>query len=392
MTMNIRINYRTILVCILSTVSIRMSAIIDFVSVDPLWEAAVMTGTKKVMDQYNTQNTKLLEMAALQNTMALHFNAVKEWRRKENAYLKVACYAEAVQAGSKLTAEAVRTIRDLMDLKKVMQRNPEGIAATVSMNNLYIETIVEFIKTFRMLQNVLIGEDPNEEDKVPLPAVEPNITPGCVIATVTIANNSSKEIVFDGKICFILYGTLADGSYTGYFRQKGICTGNDYAIPAGGSKAYTVVFEDNGQGPNEVLGMPFAESGQTGSFDSNNCIYIGGSGYTCKNQSSSSTFQRGGSYSMVVESDSREWTNGGADGNGGMLTGKERVEMIWSLCDRLEELNAKVRKLILSVAYYRVKDIWAFYTRGMFERHKGDIASNCLERWNRVQDAIQIMN
>ena len=389
--MNIRINYRIILVCILSIVSIRMSAIIDFVSVDPLWEAAVMTGTKKVMDQYNTQNTKLLEMAALQNTMALHFNAVKEWRRKENAYLKVACYAEAVQAGSRLTAEAVRTVRDLMDLKKVMQRNPEGIAATVSMNNLYIETIVEFIKTFRMLQNVLIGEESDDESNVPMPVAEPVISPGCVIVSITINNSTKKDIAFDGKICFIFYGTLADGSYTGYFRQKGICSGGDYTIPAGGSKTYTVVFEDDGQDPEKVLGMPFAESNQTGSFDSNNCIYIGGSGYTCKNQSSGSTFQRGGSYSMTVEGDSHEWTSGGGEGNS-MLTGKERVEMIWSLCDRLEEMNAKVRKLILSVAYYRVKDIWAFYTRGMFDRDKGEIAVNCLERWNRVQDAVKILN
>ena len=35
------------------------------------------------------------------------------------------------------TGQAVRTDRDLMDMKKVMSRNPEGIAATFSMNNLY---------------------------------------------------------------------------------------------------------------------------------------------------------------------------------------------------------------------------------------------------------------
>lgn len=151
--------------------------------------------------------------------------------------MKVAAYAEAVQAGSRLTAEAVRTVRDLMDLKKVMGRNPEGIAATLAMNNLYTETITEFIKTFHMLK----------------------------------------------------FSVSTEGEFN-------------------------------------------------------------------------------------------------------MLTGRERVEMIWALCDRMEELNAKVRKLILSVAYYRVKDIWAFYTRGMFDRHKGDIAENCLERWNRIQDAIRIMN
>ena len=38
-----RIDYRILMVGILSAVSVRMSAVIDFVSVDPLWEAAVMT-------------------------------------------------------------------------------------------------------------------------------------------------------------------------------------------------------------------------------------------------------------------------------------------------------------------------------------------------------------
>ena len=226
------IKYRILLVSILSAVSVRMSAVIDFVSVDPLWEAAVLTGSKKVMEQYDTQNKKLLEMATLQNTMALHF------KRKYNNYLKDASsFAEAYRAGTVLTAEAVRTLRDLIDLKKVMMRNPEGIAATLAMNNLYMETITEFIKTFHMLK----------------------------------------------------FSVSTEGEFN-------------------------------------------------------------------------------------------------------MLTGRERVEMIWALCDRMEELNAKVRKLILSVAYYRVNALCAFYTRGLFDRHQGDIAENCLERWNRIQDAVRIMN
>ncbi len=232
------ISYRIVMVCILMSVSIRASALIDFVSVDPLWEVAVMKGSKRVNEQYEKQNKKLLEMSALQNTMALHFNAMKEWQRKYNSYLmKADSYAEAFNAGTNLTAQAVRTMRDLLDLKKVMVRNPEGIAATLSMNNLYSETITEFIKTFQMLK---------------------------------------------------------------------------FSLTTGGE------------------------------FN--------------------------------------------------MLTGKERVEMLWALVDRMDELNTKVRKLILSVAYYRVKDIWAFYTRGMFDRHKGDIAANCLERWNRIQNTIRIMN
>lgn len=235
--MGTKIKYRVLLVCILSAASIRMSAI-DFLSVDPLWQMAVIGGTNTVLDQYNTQNDKLLKITALQNTISLHFNPIKEWQRKYNDYLKNAeSYAEAFNAGSRLTSEAVRTIRDLMDLKKVMSRNPEGIAASLAINNLYTETITEFIKTFRML-------------------------------------------------------------------KFSVSTGGEY----------------------------------------------------------------------------------------NMLTGKERTEMLWALVDRMDELNTKIRKLILSVAYYRVQDIWAIYTRGIFDRHKADIANNCLERWNRIQGAIRIMN
>ena len=383
--MRIGTYYRTTMAAILTTVCLRVSAA-DYVSVEPLWEVAVIEGNNMVIEKINTQTTKLMETAALQNTIALHFNAIKEWQGKYNSYLKKGhSYAEALRAGERLTAEGVRTVRDLMDLKKVMERNPEGIAATLSMNNLYIETIVEFIKTFRMLKSAISGEE-ESSDLVPTPIAEPVITPGSVVTTVTIQNKSNKDIAFDGKICFVLYGTYAAENYTGYFREKGFCKGGDYTIPAGGSKTYTVVFQD----VNVVLGMPFAESSQSGQYQSNNCFYIGGSGYTCENISSSTTFRNGGSYTMTVKGDTHEWTSSGGDG--GMLTGKERAEMVWALCDRMEQLNTKIRKLILSVAYYRVKDIWAFYTRGMFERHKGDIASNCLERWNRVQDAVRIMN
>ena len=198
----------------------------------------VIDGNIKVNKEVKSQTTKLVEIAALQNTMALHFNAIKDWQRKYNNYLKTAQgYAEALNAGTTLYAEAVKTLRNLMDLKKAMTRNPEGIAATLSMNNLYVETVSEFIKTFRMLK---------------------------------------------------------------------------FSISTGGE------------------------------FN--------------------------------------------------MLTGKERTEMLWALVDRMDELNNKVRMLVLSVAYYRVSDIWAFYTRGIIPRDRSAIADRCLERWNRVREAIEILN
>lgn len=227
---------RAAAVIIMTAVSIGVSA--QATSLDPLWEKAVIDGNIKVNKEVKSQTTKLVEIAALQNTMALHFNAIKDWQRKYNNYLKTAQgYAEALNAGTTLYAEAVKTLRNLMDLKKAMTRNPEGIAATLSMNNLYVETVSEFIKTFRMLK---------------------------------------------------------------------------FSISTGGE------------------------------FN--------------------------------------------------MLTGKERTEMLWALVDRMDELNNKVRMLVLSVAYYRVSDIWAFYTRGIIPRDRSDIADRCLERWNRVREAIEILN
>ena len=237
MVMNRRIYLRVITVIIMTLSTVRASAI-DLISVDPLWNLAVLNGSDLVMKQYNQQTSKMLEVAALQNSMALHYNAIKGWQRKYNAYLKTAeSYAEAFNAGTRLTSEAVRTMRDLLDLKKAITRNPEGTVATLALNNLYSETILEFIKTFYML-------------------------------------------------------------------KYSVSTGGEY----------------------------------------------------------------------------------------NMLTGKERAEMLWALVERMEELNHKVRQLIISVGYSRIIDIWDVYTRGMFDRHKGDIASRCLERWNRTQSVISIFN
>ncbi len=229
---------RIVAVAILTTLSVGKVAAIDAVSVDPLWEKAVIDGTIKYNKQIKTQTNKILEIAALQNTMALHFNAIKGWQGKYNDYLKTTRgYAEALRAGTTLYGDAIKTIHNLIDLQKAMSRNPQGIAATLSMNNLYVETVSEFIKTFRML-------------------------------------------------------------------KFSLATGGEF----------------------------------------------------------------------------------------NMLTGKERTEMLWALVDQMDDLNSKIRKLILSVAYYRISDIWALYTRGMIDRDRTAIAENCLERWNRVQQTMRILN
>ena len=350
---------------------------------DPLLMLAVANGTALVNNQISEETSKMREVGLLQNSIGLQFNAIKTWEGKYNSYLKTARgYAEMLKAGSTLYLDAMVTLRTILEIKRAVKANPEGLAANLAMSNIYIETAMEFIKTFRMLKYTITGEKSDSETLVPTPAAPPNITPGCVITTVTIKNNSEEDIAFDGKICFVLYGTLADGSYSGYFREKGICTGGDYTIPAGSSKTYTVVFEDNGQGPREVLGMPFADKSQSGQYQSNNCFYIGGSGFTCENMSPGATFEDGGSYTMSVNSDTHEWTSGGGGEN--MLTGKERTMMLWSLCDRMDELNKKLRLLCMSLWYYRLEDVWNYATAGMLNKEVSTIAKESHRRWMRA--------
>lgn len=142
--------------------------------------------------------------------------------------------------------------------------------------------------------------------------IEPNGNPvedQSVTVSVTMVNNSGAAITHDGKVCFITYGTY--NGYEGYFRIKeGRCTGDSLTIPAGGSRTYSVTFpKNNNQTPSVAIGMHFASQDQRAQFQSNNCYYINGAGFTCVDFSTSDTFRRGASYTMVIPANTHEWTS-----------------------------------------------------------------------------------
>ena len=137
---------------------------------------------------------------------------------------------------------------------------------------------------------------------------------GDVTTTVTIVNNSGATKTFDGRVCFITYGTYV--SYTGYFRMKGTCSGASLTIPSGGSQTYTVLFaKDNNQTPSVAAGMHFASQAQRGQFQSNNGYYINGNCYTCIDFSTNDTFRDGGSYTMTIPANTHEWSSSSSQDN-----------------------------------------------------------------------------
>lgn len=120
---------------------------------DPLLLLAVANGTALVNGRISSETDKMAEIGLLQNSIGIQFNAIKTWEKKYNSYLKTAKgYAETLKAGTTLYADAVLTLHRIMEIRKAVSKNPQGLAANLAMSNIYVETADEFVKTFRMLR------------------------------------------------------------------------------------------------------------------------------------------------------------------------------------------------------------------------------------------------
>ena len=120
---------------------------------NPLQYAAIAEGTYMLNSAINSQTKGMQKTAAFQGTIAAEFTKMKQWEGKYNAYLKTARgYAEALRAGTTLYADGVQTLQRLDEIQRAVNANPAGIGATLAMNDLYLETASEFIKTYRLLK------------------------------------------------------------------------------------------------------------------------------------------------------------------------------------------------------------------------------------------------
>ena len=96
------------------------------------------------------------ETAILQNAIAGEFTKMSEWERQYNAYLKTATgYASAIKAATHIYDDGVRVLITLNKLRQAVNNNPQGVVATVSMNNLYMETVTEMVSVFTLLKNAV---------------------------------------------------------------------------------------------------------------------------------------------------------------------------------------------------------------------------------------------
>ena len=130
---------------------------------NPLEWTALAEGNELINGQIEKQIKGQTQTALLQNSIATEFNQIHKWEKQYNSYLKTASgYASSLKACTHLYNDGVRIFLTLGKLGKAIQNNPQGIVASMNMNNLYIETATELVSVFTLL-NDAVAKGCNEQ-------------------------------------------------------------------------------------------------------------------------------------------------------------------------------------------------------------------------------------
>ncbi len=114
------------------------------------------TGNGLINSTVKSETKAQRNTALMQNAMAGEFVKMKQWEKDYNSYLKTATnYASALKAATHVYDDGVRILLTLNKLRKAVSNNPQGVVATVSMNNLYMETTTEMLSVFTLLKNAI---------------------------------------------------------------------------------------------------------------------------------------------------------------------------------------------------------------------------------------------
>lgn len=123
---------------------------------NPLEWTALAEGSDLINKQVEKQIKGQTQTALLQNTIAAEFNRIHKWEKQYNSYLKtVSGYASSLKACTHLYNDGVRIFLTLGKLCKAVRNNPQGIVASIGMNNLYIETATELVSVFTLLNDAV---------------------------------------------------------------------------------------------------------------------------------------------------------------------------------------------------------------------------------------------
>ena len=128
----------------------------QIVTTNPLEYAALAEGNELILGKVKDQIDGQKKTALLQNTIAAEFEQMRQWEKKYNSYLKTASgFASSIKACTHLYNDGVKIFITLGKLKNAVSDSPQGIVASMNMNNLYIETATELITVFSLLRDAV---------------------------------------------------------------------------------------------------------------------------------------------------------------------------------------------------------------------------------------------
>ena len=141
---------------LLFSIVLPVTAKAQVVTTNPLEYVALAEGNELILDKIKDQIDGQKKTALLQNTIAAEFEQMRQWEKKYNRYLKTASgFASSLKASSHLYNDGVKIFISLCRLKKALRDNPRGIVASMSLNNLYIETAIELVTVFSLLRDAV---------------------------------------------------------------------------------------------------------------------------------------------------------------------------------------------------------------------------------------------
>ena len=156
--MSLRIQNSPIAVAFVLTLMLTVcnTAYAQIVTTNPGEYTILATGNELINHTVKSEIKAERNTAVFQNTMAAEFTKMKQWEKDYNSYLKTASgYASALKAATHIYDDGLRILLTLDKMRRAVKNNPQGIAATVSMNNLYMETITEMLSVFTLLKNAV---------------------------------------------------------------------------------------------------------------------------------------------------------------------------------------------------------------------------------------------
>ena len=110
----------------------------QIVTANPGEYTILATGNELINSTVKSETKAERNTALLQNAMAGEFTKIKQWEKDYNSYLKTAeGYASALKAATHIYDDGVRILLTLDKLQKAVNNNPQGVVATVAMNDLY---------------------------------------------------------------------------------------------------------------------------------------------------------------------------------------------------------------------------------------------------------------